>query len=114
MFAAVTQAGANCFTGMYLGAVYFRTGKNIRFMIVLHAVYDFVLMIVSGRLSGVSLNEVLNPAGSAASSKTAALTVLVWAVIYIPATIIILRKKKIEPLLSVNADEDPSARLTDD
>ena len=100
--APVMQAAVNCFSGIYLGAIYFRTGKNIRYMILLHALYDFVSMIVAGRLNGVAMNDALNPAGGALTGNRIAAIILIWGIIYLSATFLILRKKKITPLLSGN------------
>ena len=97
---AVFQAGVNAFIGMYYGAVYFRTGKNIWYVAALHALYDLTAMIASGRVSGQTVNNILNIGGGALTAKTVFVGILVWGALYLLPTLFILRPKKLGPLLA--------------
>ena len=88
------QVIATIFMGFYLGAIYFRTGRNIWYMILLHALYDAAGFILSGRLTGSSTYSILAATGDGGIAG-----VLLWVVIYAAATLIVLRPKKIDPLL---------------
>ncbi len=92
--AAFKQALVTAFAGMYYGAIYFRTGKNIGFIILLHALYDAAGMISGGWLSGEGLSAILNRA-----QDVPAAGVLLWVVLYSAAILIVLRPKKVMPLL---------------
>lgn len=107
MLASVLQAGVNCFAGIYYGAVFFRTGKNIKYLIILHALYDYVGMVSNGRLKGESINSILSPGGGPPTLRAAAAAILVWGCIYLLSTIFILRPSKVKPLLT-NTEEDKS------
>ena len=80
--------------GMYLGAIYYRSGKNIRLLILIHAIYDAVSMISSGRLSGVSIEQIINGSDSGGIN-----TIAVWVPIYLSLSLFVLKEKKIAPLL---------------
>ena len=97
--AAVMQACANIFIGMYICSIFYRTSKNIWYVIILHSVYDCVALIADRRLSGVSLSDALNPAGTSISVQSTLTIVLIWGGIFLLATLIVLRPKKIKPLL---------------
>ena len=96
---AVFQAGVNAFAGMFYGAVYFRTGKNIWYMMALHGLYDLTLLISEGRASGQELNNILNYGGGALTGKVVLIGILAWGAVYLLPTLFILRRKKLEPLL---------------
>ncbi len=98
--ASVLQAGVNCFAGMLYAAVFFRTGKNLYFMIFIHTLYDYAVMVANGRLNGQTLNNVLNPAGGDLTIGKVAVGIAVWGLIYLIPTLIVLRPKKMDPLLS--------------
>ena len=94
-FAAISvQMAVTSFMGMYLGAIYYRTGKNIWYVIILHGLYDMLSMIVAGRLSGVTINEILSSSGNAGGIQ-----MVIWIALYFGMTLLVLRPKKIEPLL---------------
>ncbi|MBQ8081829.1 MAG: CPBP family intramembrane metalloprotease [Clostridia bacterium] len=101
---AVFQAGVNACMGMYYGAVYFRTGKNIWYMIVLHSLYDLTLLIANGRLSGRTVNSILNFGGGELTPKLVLIGILAWGAIYLLPTLFILRPKKLKPLLAEKKD----------
>ena len=93
---------SNIFAGMFYGAVYFRTGKNLWYNVILHGIYDAVGLILYGRLSGAPLNAVVSPSVSMQSFVRQTLT---YAALYLLPTLIILRTKKLEPLLAERKDE---------
>ena len=108
ILATVLQAGVNCFAGMYYCAVFFRTGKNIKYLILLHALYDYVGMVVNGRLRGESINTVLNIGHGALTVQSVALGILLWGGIYLLSTIFILRPSKLNPLLTNSEEQNQS------
>lgn len=108
VLATVLQAGVNCFAGMYYCAVFFRTGKNIKYLIILHALYDYVGMVVNGRLRGESLNTVLNVGHGALTVQSVAMGILLWGGVYLLSTIFILRPSKIDPLLTNTEEQNQS------
>ena len=92
--AAIVQATLTSFMGMYFGAIYFRTGKHLWFLVLLHALWDGVAFLFSGRLAGGSTTDALN-----ATKEISTSGVLIYGAIYLLATIIVLRKSKVEPML---------------
>ena len=98
--AASTQALGNVFTGMFICAIYFRTGKNIWFMIFLHALYDGIAMIINGRLSGASLHDLLSNAENVGTGG-----ILALCAVYLIVIAVILRDKKVEPLLKKGKEQ---------
>jgi membrane protease YdiL (CAAX protease family) len=108
MLASVLQAGVNCFAGMYYCAIFFRTGKNIKYLIFLHAIYDYVGMVYNGRLKGASINNVLNPGGETPTLRAAVVVIMVWGGIYLLATAIALRPSKVKPLLTNTEEQNQS------
>ena len=97
LLAATKQAVVTAFAGMYYGAIYFRTGKNIGFIILLHALYDAVGMISGGWLNGGGLTAILN-----STQDVPAAGVLLWMGLYSLAILIVLRPKKVMSLLKQN------------
>ena len=112
--AAVLQAGVTVFIGMYLGAIYYRTGKNIWYVLFLHGFYDFLGMIMNGRANGSTLNSVLSPNSEALTAQGVALNVLVWGSVYFGVTLLVLRPKKLKPLLSGGKDGTERAEVRSD
>ena len=92
--AALPQALVNIFSGIYFGAVYFRTGKHPWYTVILHALYDWSTFLMSGRLSGNNTVAALSQAKNVGLSS-----ILIFAVLYLGATAIILRPSKLNPLL---------------
>lgn len=90
----VQQAVVNIFAGMYYCAIYFRTGKTLWYVALLHALYDLIGVVFSGRLNGLDITDVIGGTGS-----PNILTILIFGTCYLAATLIALRPKKIEPLL---------------
>ena len=95
LFSVLVQCGTAAFMGLYTGAIYFRTGKNLWYVMFLHALMDTLAFIATGRLSGQELSDSINQIGSAGAG-----TILVWGGLYSLATLIILRPKKVRPLLT--------------
>lgn len=93
--AALYQAAITGLTGIYLGAVYWRNGKNVWFMMLLHAVYDMVGFIMAGRLSGGTV-----AAATQHASTNGVRGFFTWFVLYGAATIIVLRPKKVNEVLA--------------
>lgn len=98
--AAVIQAVVNIFSGMYFGAIYYRTGKNIWYLIFLHATYDMLGFIAGGRLSGNTPVNIMSAPG-----REGWIGYLIWIAVYTLATLFVLRPKKIEPLLKKEKDQ---------
>ena len=91
---AASQAVLAAFIGMYLGAIYFRTGKNLVFVALVHGLYDMAAMINGGRLSGNSIGSILDEAGSVSY-----LGIVIEAAAYLLLTLIVLRPGRTAPLL---------------
>lgn len=85
--AAMQQAISVIPVGIFFGAVYYRSRKNIWVVIILHAINDFYTFIASGALNGVSQNEALN-------TKTN--SVLGTYIVFGLISIWLMRKKKLE------------------
>ena len=101
--AVFRQALVTSFIGMYFGAVYFRTGKNIWYLIVLHALYDMNGMLMQGRLSGASIEDILS-----ASRDMSPRVVAGWCIALLAVTLFVLRPKKMDPLLAKTDSSDVS------
>ena len=97
LLSIVFMSVVNIFSGMYYCAIYFRTGKNIWYNILLHGLYDLAGMIVYGRFSGVPLSAMVSPS---VSPQSFARQTLIYMALYLLPTLFILRPKKIQPLLS--------------
>lgn len=91
---AVAQAAITSLMGIYFCAIYYRTGKNLWFLIFLHSLYDAIASFFGGRLSGASSGSVIN-GGEGMPLQG----VLFFAAIYLSASLFILRKSKIQPML---------------
>lgn len=94
LFAAACQATVTAFMGAYLGAVYYRTGKNLWYLMLLHGLYDGGALIVSGALSGNNMVSIIGASGSAGVQG-----VLIWVGVYLLLTLFLLRKDKIASFL---------------
>lgn len=92
---AAFQALVTAFSGMYYGAIYFRTGKNLWYVAILHALYDGVAFIGSGRLGGTVGTAIIDQSGNVGVYGG-----IFWSVIYLIATVFVLRPKRIAHLLS--------------
>ena len=101
--AVAFQAIINIFAGIYYCAVFYRVGKNLWFMIILHGLYDLIGLINQGRLNGTALGNVIAP--QKMTGKSFGLGVLVLGGIYLLSTLFILRPKKLKPLLIKNLND---------
>lgn len=90
--AAMQQAISVIPMGVFFGAIYYRSRKNIWPVIILHAMNDFYTFLASGALAGTSQNEALN-------SKTNSVlgTYLIFGLI----ALWLMRKKKLEAMASI-------------
>lgn len=98
--ASLVQAIVTSFMGMYFGAIYYRTGKNVWYVALLHSLYDAVLLMTNGYLNGTSVNTALDATGTASPY-----TALIWPVVYTALVLFILRPQKIEPLLKKQIEQ---------
>ena len=99
LYAAFIQACVTAFNGMYFGAIYYRTGKNLWYLMILHGIYDLVAMISAGRFEGTTLENILAQSGNSGLQG-----ILVWGTLYMIATLVVLRPKKVNPLLVKEED----------
>ena len=104
LMSALIQAAGAAFVGMYLGAIYLRTGKCLWFVVAIHALNDAAATVGGGILNGSSMESVVELLGS--MGPYAALWIM--AVYGIP-TVIILRKTKLRPVLDAMAYERAQA-----
>lgn len=98
--AAAIQSVVNIFSGMYFGAIYYRTGKNIWYLIFLHAIYDMLGFIAGGRLTGNTPVNIMS-----APSLESWAGYLIWIVVYSFVTLFVLRPKKTASLLKKEEDQ---------
>ena len=96
--AAALQAIYSFFSGILLGTVYFRTGKNLWVVILLHALNDFFAFIVTGRLSGSDVGQAISSASSSLAANSGPLRLFVTFCIYAAVSLFLLRPKKIKQL----------------
>lgn len=92
---AAVQAASACGAGIFYGALYFRTGKNLWYNVLLHGVHDFCIFYVQGALSGASTSAVITQS----SQGNGVLQTLGQAAVFGLFGLFLLRKKKVEPLL---------------
>lgn len=100
--AAASQAAVTSFMGMYLGAIYYRTGKDLIFISAVHGLYDMAAMIVNGRLRGEEMGEILEQASSFSPAG-----ILLWSAVYLAAALIVLRPGRTAKLLDAAQTADP-------
>ena len=93
---AATQALVAVGAGMLFCAIYFRTGKNLWYNMLLHALNDALSFIQSGALSGANSDAVIS--GSVQNGNSG-LLFFGQFVFYVAMTFFVLRRKKVEPLL---------------
>ena len=96
---AASQACGAAGAGIFFCAVYFRTGKCLWYSILVHALHDAMIFVVSGRLSGLGTNAVINDMGL----ENTVWSTLLQALIYAAIGLFLLRKRKVEPLLKREA-----------
>ena len=91
---ALTQAIGVVFIGMMIGAIYFRTNKNLWYVIILHSLNDAFGLMVSGQLNGVPTETILE-----VTNNFSLVEILIPSIFYGSITMFLLRKNKIKPLL---------------
>ena len=92
---AAIQAISACGSGIFYGAVYFRTGKNLWYNVLIHGLHDIFVFLVQGALSGAGSSAVI----TSASQGTNAMQLVLQALGFAAIGLFLLRKKKVEPLL---------------
>lgn len=97
--ASLKQGFGTIFMGMYFSTIYYRTGKNLWFLMILHAVYDLVVSVMSGRLSGSNMEDVL-----ALAQSIDIRTLLVQGAIFLFIIVILIRSKKMDTLLKKDTE----------
>ena len=70
---------------------------------ILHGIYDAAGLILYGRLNGNPLNAVVSPS---VSMQSFVRQTLLYAALYLLPTLIILRPKKLGPLLEERNDDN--------
>jgi membrane protease YdiL (CAAX protease family) len=99
---AATQAFVASGAGMLLGAIYFRTGKNLWYNMLLHTLHDTVTFIQTGGLSGADSDAVIS---GSVQNGNGVLLYIGQFVFYVIMTLFVLRRKKVEPLLKKTETE---------
>ena len=92
---AAIQAISACGSGIFYGAVYFRTGKNLWYNVLIHGLHDIFVFLVQGALSGAGSADVITSASQSIDVPVLILQALGYAAI----GLFLLRKKKVAPLL---------------
>ena len=92
--AALTQSLNVIFFGMYIGAVYFRTGRCLWFLAALHALNDMSAFLSHGVLSGKTADAIINGTGTPSIAR-----LVVPIVLFGGLTLFLLRPSKVKPLL---------------
>ena len=80
---------------LFYGAIYFRTGKNLWYNMLIHGFHDALAFLMQGGLSGADSSAVI----SGSSQGSGILGVIIQFVLYGGVGLFLLRKKKVEPLL---------------
>ncbi len=99
---AATQAFVALGAGIFFCAIYFRTGKNLWYNMLLHALHDTLSFIGSGGLSGANSDAVIS---GSVQNGNAGLLYVGQFVFYVIMTLFVLRRKKVEPLLKKTETE---------
>ena len=95
--AAVVQALANVFVGVYFCAMYYRTGKCLWYVVIIHAFNDFGAFLKTGFLAGGSVGASISSTAIPLDGLLRAVPLL--ALMYLLPALIVLRPKKLQPLL---------------
>lgn len=98
---AVIQALGACGAGIFYCAIYFRTGKNLWYNMLVHALHDAGIFLSQGGLNGMDSSAVI----SGASRGNSTLTAILQGAVYAAIGLFLLRKKKVEPLLKKTETE---------
>lgn len=95
--AAIVQAVTNVFVGVYLCAMYYRTGKCLWYVTIIHAFNDFCAFLGTGFLAGGSTGASIS--GMALPMDALMKVLPVMALLYLLPAFIALRPNKVKPLL---------------
>ncbi len=98
---AATQAMFTFCYGILFATVYFRTGKNLWIVAILHAINDVFAYIAAGRLSGLSAGESVASSTSSIATGNVFLQVLVTFCFFSAISLFLLRPKKLRQLQEV-------------
>lgn len=98
---AAVQAIYTFFFGILFATVYFRTGKNLWLVVIIHAINDFFALIATGMLSGHSGGESIASAASSLAENNSPMQILVTFFIYSAISLFLLRPKKIRQLQEI-------------
>ena len=100
--AAAIQAASAIMSGLIFGAIYYRTHKCIWFNVLLHGMYDGLLLIAGGIFAGKSATKLI---GSADDSTGLGWIGILWnTIIPFVMFLVIARKKKIEVNDTANSE----------
>lgn len=101
--AAAIQALGACGAGIFYGAVYFRTGKNLWYVMLIHALHDTGSFLSNNYLSnGGDTSAII----SQASMSNSVLSIIGQTAAYAVIALFLLRKSKVEPLLKKAKEKD--------
>jgi len=92
--AALTQTVMTIAIGMCFGAIYFRTGKCLWYVMVLHALNDASAYIVNNRLGGTSATDPIS-----AYEELGLFEIAAPMILYVGLALFLMRNKKVQPLL---------------
>lgn len=92
--AAIAQAISASFSGMYLGGIYYRTGRCLWYLAALHALNDAAILVANGMFLGNTTGDIINNASAPSVAQT-----LVPMALFGGLTLLILRPSKVKPLL---------------
>lgn len=77
--------------------MYYRTGKCLWYVVIVHAFNDFCAFLQTGLLSGGSVGQSISSTALSVENLIQAIPVL--ALLYLLPALIVLRPKKVKPLL---------------
>lgn len=92
---AALQALGACAAGVFYGAIYFRTGKCLWYLIAVHAIHDALIFVMSGRLSGMGTEAAIDQL----ARNNSVWTFVAQSLFFLLVGLFLLRRKKVEPLL---------------
>lgn len=95
--AVIVQAVTNVFVGVYFCAMYYRTGKCLWYVTIVHAFNDFCAFLGTGFLAGGSMEASISGMALPLDAMVKALPVM--AALYLLPAFIVLRPNKVKPLL---------------
>ena len=91
------KLGLKELAGIYFCAMYYRTGKCLWYVVIVHAFNDFGSFLKTGFLSGGSVSDSISSTAIPVENLIQVLPVM--AALYLLPALIVLRPKKVNPLL---------------